>query len=148
MGGDLARSKCSFGALTYNYTPTRYGDASVTLFSGAGNPGKIELQSFCQSEPLTTLRRLDPDTAERYLGLHLTLNCTWKFEFKKRNTQFGEMAQRIDDSAMTRLDAYCFNCHMPRAVIFGPKLYGESSLAGANVEQAISLITDMITDIQ
>ena len=33
-GGDLARSKCAYGALTYNFTHTRYGDASVTLFSG------------------------------------------------------------------------------------------------------------------
>jgi len=98
------------------------------------------------------------------------------------------MAQRIEDSAMTRLDAYLiyqinykpaltyplqhtlftalqcnsiqssvinaihpkmgFNCHMPRAVIFGPHLYGGFGLAGAKVEQAVSLITDMITDIQ
>ena len=41
-----------------------------------------------------------------------------------------------------------FNRHMPRAAIFGPTLYGGSGLAEAKVEQAVSLITDMITDIQ
>ena len=63
-GSDLAREKCSFGALTYDFTPTRYGDASVSLFSGADNPGEIQLQPFIQSRPLTTLRRLVPDTVE------------------------------------------------------------------------------------
>ena len=98
------------------------------------------------------------------------------------------MAQRIDNFAMTRLDAYLiyqinykpaltyplhhtlftdsqcnsiqssvinailpkmgFNRHMPWAVIFSPKLYGGSGLADAKVEQAVILITDMITDIQ
>jgi len=100
----------------------------------------------------------------------------------------GKMARRINDSTMTRHDAYliyqinykpammyplhhtlfadsqynsiqtiviitilpqkCFNRHMPQVVIFGPQFYGGTGLADANVEQAVSLITDMIPDIQ
>ena len=38
--------------------------------------------------------------------------------------------------------------HMPRVVIFGPATYGGSGLVDAKVEQAVHLITDMITEIQ
>ena len=41
-----------------------------------------------------------------------------------------------------------FHRHMPRAVIFGPQTYGGTALEDAKVEQAVSLITDMITDLQ
>jgi len=74
----------------YDFTPTRYGDALVSLFSGADNPGEIHLQPFIQTLPLTTVRRLDPDTAERYLGLHLTLNCKWTYELKKGNSNLAK----------------------------------------------------------
>jgi hypothetical protein len=105
-GGDLSRPKCAVAPLTYNFTPTRYGEASVKLFMIDESPGQIELQPFNQAELLTILRRLGPESAERYLGLHLNVNCTWTFEFHKRKDQMDKMARRIIDAAMKRHISY------------------------------------------
>jgi hypothetical protein len=105
-GGDLSRDKCSFGALTYNFSHSRYGDAITKMHTSLENPGSISLQPFNQQLPRALLRRLNPDTPERYLGLHITMEGTWSFELQKRKDQFIELASRVSDSKMTRYDAH------------------------------------------
>ena len=187
-GGDLSLEKCSYGILSYDFTPTRFGNNNVSMHTATTNPGEISLQPLNQRQLPKTLKRLDPLTPEKYLGVHINMEGTWKSEFGRRKTQFKEIAQKIRTAKMTRLDAYLiyqvrykkaltyflhhthlsttqcdeiqrpfilailpkmgFNRFMKRAVIFGPEKFGGMALADAKIEQAVSIIADMMVEIQ
>ena len=188
LQGGLSLKKCSYGILSSYFTPTKFGNNQVSMHTTETNPGEISLQPFNQRKLPTTLKRLEPHTPEKYLGVHINMEETWKFEHGRRKTQFKEIAQKISTAKMTRIDAYLiyqvrykkaltyflhhthlsttqceeiqrlfilailpemgFNRFMKRAVIFGPEKYGRMALADAKIEQAVSIIADMMVEIQ
>ena len=99
-----SREKCSFKALPYKFLHSRYSDAITSIHTKTKST--ITLQPFNQQLPRTFLRRLNPDTPELYLSLHITMEGTWSFELQKRKYQVQELACRVSDSAMTRYDAF------------------------------------------
>jgi len=104
--GDLSLEKCSYGILSYDFTPTKFGNNHVLMHTTETNPGETSLQPFNQRKLPTTLKRLEPLTPEKYLGVHINMEGTWTFEHGRRKTQFKEIAQNISTAKMTRIEAY------------------------------------------
>ena len=101
--GREADARCN---LLVAFAHTRYGDATTSIHTVSENPGVISLQPFNQLLERTLLRRLNLDSPERYLGLHITMNGTWSYEFQLRKEQIKKLLCRVSESEMTRHDAY------------------------------------------
>ena len=105
-GGDLSLTKCSF---KYYHTTSPQQPLETTESPSIPRTRTQEKYLFKpgnQRNLSTTLNRLEPNTPEKHLGVHINMEGTWKFEHSRRTTQFKEVAQKISVAKMTRIDAY------------------------------------------
>ena len=79
----------------------------VRLKRNIENPGNLQLQPYIQALPAVPLKRLDINTGERYLGVRITLEGSWKDEYTHRRLkEHTTLANIISTSSISRQQAY------------------------------------------
>ena len=98
-GGDLSLPKCLFTLITW--VPTRNGELRMATIDET--PGDINIQT----SPTTTkqIRRVEPDHAERILGVGMAATAQMKTEYAYRLEQARVLAARITKAPLARIEA-------------------------------------------
>ena len=98
-GGDLSLPKCLFTLVTWVHT--KKGDLRMATI--AETPGEIIIQNT--STTTETIRRVEPNHAERILGVRMAVTAQMKTEYTYRLSQSQEIAARIKKVPLSRIEA-------------------------------------------
>ena len=69
-------------------------------------PGTVEVSSIKNTDQTESLERLDPNQAERVLGIRLLLTGEMKYEFEYRRSQLLQFGQKLYKSPLTHKEVH------------------------------------------